>query len=95
MSERAISVTEAARNFADCVNRVRYQGATFVLHKNGVPVARIVPEKRKPRTGAELAAALREALKDAHLDKEEAAAWLHDLEEARKALPAPVDRWRS
>ncbi|HUV68038.1 MAG TPA: type II toxin-antitoxin system prevent-host-death family antitoxin [Terracidiphilus sp.] len=43
MSETAISVTQAARNFSDCVNRVRYQGASFVLHKNGVPVARIVP----------------------------------------------------
>jgi len=86
MSEKAITVTEAARNFADCVNRVRYQGTTFVLHKNGVPVARIVPEDRKPNTGRELAAALRESLKDVHLSKEEATAWLHDLEEARKAL---------
>lgn len=42
----SISVTEASRNFADCVNRVRYQGATFVLQKNGVPVARIVPIER-------------------------------------------------
>jgi hypothetical protein len=25
MSEKAISVTEAARNFADCVNRAHYQ----------------------------------------------------------------------
>jgi prevent-host-death family protein len=44
MSEKVISVTEAARNFADCLNRARYQGTTFILHKNGVPVARIVPE---------------------------------------------------
>ncbi len=48
MKERAISVTEAARNFADCVNRVRYQGLTYILHKNGVPVARIIPEPEKP-----------------------------------------------
>jgi antitoxin (DNA-binding transcriptional repressor) of toxin-antitoxin stability system len=27
--------------FADCVNRVRYQGVSFLLQKNGVPVARI------------------------------------------------------
>ena len=87
MSEKAISVTEAARNFADCVNRVRYQGMTFVLHKNGVPVARIVPEKRKASTGREIAAALREALKDTHLGEEEATAWLHGLEESRKTLP--------
>ena len=44
MREEVISVTEAARNFADCVNRVRYQNVTFVLLKNGVPVARIVPD---------------------------------------------------
>jgi prevent-host-death family protein len=43
VKEVPISVTEAARNFADCVNRVRYQGASFLLEKNGVPVARIVP----------------------------------------------------
>jgi antitoxin (DNA-binding transcriptional repressor) of toxin-antitoxin stability system len=38
-----MSVTDVSRNFADCVNRVRYQGASFILHKNGVPVAQIVP----------------------------------------------------
>jgi antitoxin (DNA-binding transcriptional repressor) of toxin-antitoxin stability system len=95
MRVEAISVTEAARNFADCVNRAHYQGTTFVLHKNGVPVARIVPEERKPKTGRELAAALREALKDVHLGEEEATAWLHDLEEARESLAPPVDKWQS
>ncbi len=95
MKEEAITVTEAARNFSDCVNRVRYQGTTFVLHKNGVAVARIVPEERKPRTGREIAAALRLSLKDVHLGEEEATAWLHELEEARKKLPPPVDKWRS
>jgi antitoxin (DNA-binding transcriptional repressor) of toxin-antitoxin stability system len=48
-------VTEAARNFADCVNRVRYQGACFVLQKNGLAVARIVPvEEPKAKTENEL-----------------------------------------
>jgi prevent-host-death family protein len=42
----SISVTEASRSFADCINRARYQGTTFILHKNGVPVARIVPEPK-------------------------------------------------
>lgn len=88
-------MTEAARNFADCVNRAHYQGMTFVLHKNGVPVARIAPEERKPSTGRELAAALREALKDVHLGEKEATAWLHDLEVARRTLPLPVHKWQS
>jgi prevent-host-death family protein len=95
MSEQAITVTQAARNFADCVNRARYQGTTFVLHKNGVPVARIVPEERKSCTGRELAAALRMALKDVHLGEEEATAWLRDLEESRKNLIPAVDKWQS
>ncbi|MGA7339163.1 MAG: hypothetical protein WBE72_11880 [Terracidiphilus sp.] len=54
MRSVSISVTEAARNFADCVNRARYQGTTFILHKNGVAVARIVPEERKSRAEKEL-----------------------------------------
>jgi antitoxin (DNA-binding transcriptional repressor) of toxin-antitoxin stability system len=53
MRSVSISVTEASRNFADCINRARYQGTTFVLHKNGVVVARIVPE-RKLKTALEL-----------------------------------------
>ncbi len=95
MKTVSISVTEAARNFADCVNRARYQGTTFVLHKGGKPVARIVPEGEKPTTGRELAQTLRERLKDVHLSDEEAAAWQRDLEDARKMLLPPVDKWQS
>jgi antitoxin (DNA-binding transcriptional repressor) of toxin-antitoxin stability system len=50
----SMSVTEASRNFADCINRARYQGTTFVLHKNGVTVARIVPVERKQKIALEL-----------------------------------------
>ncbi len=46
MRNVSISVTEASRNFAECINRARYQGTTFLLHKNGVAVARIVPERK-------------------------------------------------
>ena len=58
MSKRTISVTEAARNFADCVNRVRYQKVTFILLKNGLPVASLGPEVEKRCTGRDLAKAL-------------------------------------
>jgi antitoxin (DNA-binding transcriptional repressor) of toxin-antitoxin stability system len=54
MRSVSISVTEAARNFADCVNRARYQGTTFVLRKNGVAVARIGPVERNPKDADEL-----------------------------------------
>jgi prevent-host-death family protein len=85
-----ISVTEAARNFADCVNRVRYQNMTFVLLKNGTPVARLVPEQKKGCTGPELA----EALRKVDLSESEASAWHRDLTAARKALKPPKNKWR-
>jgi antitoxin (DNA-binding transcriptional repressor) of toxin-antitoxin stability system len=91
MSEKVITVTEAARNFPDCVNRAHYEGTSFVLLKNGVPFARIEPEKESRGNGAALA----EALRKYHLPPEEAEAWLRDLEAARAALLPAEDKWKS
>jgi prevent-host-death family protein len=90
MREETISVTEAARNFADCVNRVRYQNMTFVLVKNGVPVARIVPDGEKTCTAGDLA----EALRKVELSPTEFKTWSRDLRKARKALKPQPDKWR-
>jgi len=90
MKKTTISVTEAARNFADCVNRAHYQNVTFILLKNGSPVARLVPEDEKACSGWELAQALRKT----QLTEDEAKAWHRDLQDARKALKAPADKWR-
>jgi antitoxin (DNA-binding transcriptional repressor) of toxin-antitoxin stability system len=95
VKEQPISVTEASRNFADCVNRAHYQGMAFTLLKNGVSMARIVPVERNATTGRELAAALRDASRDFHLGEDEATAWLHDLEQARRTLPRPGAKWQS
>ena len=89
MKKTPISVTDAARNFADCVNRVRYQNVTYILLKNGTPVARLVPEK-KAGSVRKLAAALREF----DLSPEEAKAWNRDLRASRRILKPPVDKWR-
>ncbi len=90
MQKTTISVTEAARSFAECVNRARYQNVTFVLLKNGSPVARLVPDSGRVCTGADLA----EALAGTCLAKDEAAHWHRDLQEARKALKPPASEWR-
>jgi prevent-host-death family protein len=95
METVSISVTEASRNFADCVNRARYQGTTFVLEKNGNPVARIVPTVRKPERGEDVATALCKAVEDVHLGEDEATSWLHDLEQARVSLAAQGKPWHS
>lgn len=90
MKKRTIAVTEAARNFADCVNRVHYQNTTFILLKNGVPVARLAPAGEKICTGRTLAGLLAQV----SLPEDEAKAWRHDLQRARKTLQDPVDKWQ-
>jgi antitoxin (DNA-binding transcriptional repressor) of toxin-antitoxin stability system len=90
MKKTTITVTDAARNFADCVNRVHYQNVTFVLLKNGEPFARLVPDNEKVCVGRDLA----EALAKTDLPKSEARAWRRDLRTARKSLKAPADKWR-
>ena len=88
MKKVAITVTEAARNFADRVNRAHYQNVSFVLLKNGKPFARLIPENEKVCTGRDLA----DALGKAQLSPEEARAWQKDLAAARKRLRAPRDK---
>ena len=90
MTDTIITVTEAARNFADCVNRTHYQNTTFLLLKNGMPFARLVPAGAAVCKGNELAAALAAA----PLSKKEAQAWNRDLKAARKKLKPPTDRWQ-
>jgi antitoxin (DNA-binding transcriptional repressor) of toxin-antitoxin stability system len=90
MKIMAISVTEAARKFADCVNRAHYQNVTFVLLRNGSPVARLVPDEEKLCSGGDLALALSKA----QLPENEAREWRRDLQATRKTLKVPGDKWR-
>ena len=83
-------MTEAARNFADCVNQVRYQNASFVLIKNGRRFARLVPDAEKICTGRDLA----EAVGRFRLSESESRAWQKDLAQARKSLKPAADKWR-
>lgn len=91
MKKVSISVTEAARNFADCVNRANYQDVTFVLLKNGVPVAQLAPSvDDKVCTGRDLAALLAKI----NLADGESKAWRRDLATSRRALKDAADKWQ-
>jgi prevent-host-death family protein len=93
VKELPISVTAAARKFADCINRVHYQGVSFVLHKNGVPVARIVPVQSTSGADLEqLASALRAARTNVHPDAEASAATPLHMEEPRAISRPLTDR---
>jgi antitoxin (DNA-binding transcriptional repressor) of toxin-antitoxin stability system len=90
MPKTIITVTEAARNFADCVNRAHYQNVTFVLLKNGAPFARLVPDRQQVCVGRDLA----QLLVETELSSDEAKAWHRDVQAARKPLKPPADKWR-
>ena len=90
MKTTAITVTEAARNFFDCISRAHCQNNTFVLLKNGRPIARIVPDREKVCYGRDLA----KVLGNLELPPDEARAWRRALRAGRKMLKAPVDKWR-
>jgi len=41
--ERRLGVTEAREKFSDVVDKVQYQGATYVINRRGKPAAAMVP----------------------------------------------------
>jgi antitoxin (DNA-binding transcriptional repressor) of toxin-antitoxin stability system len=89
--DREISVTEAARTFADLVARAFYRRESAKLMKNGRPVARIVPIVKgdHPRSGAELANLWNDP-KRIRLSPEELSNFEAGLNEARKSLPVDL-----
>ena len=64
----AIAATDAAKNFGELVDRVREEGATYVIERHGRPVAQIGPvETDEPKTLSGLVEYLKTAPK---LDEE-------------------------
>jgi antitoxin (DNA-binding transcriptional repressor) of toxin-antitoxin stability system len=54
--DNRISATELARRLGDVLGRIRYRGESFIVERNGDPVARLGPLPGAP------AASVREAL---------------------------------
>jgi antitoxin (DNA-binding transcriptional repressor) of toxin-antitoxin stability system len=90
MSQTAISVTEAAKNFLSVVEEVERKGEPAVLTREGRPVATLNPVPGVAQTCAELAARWRELEK---LPVDEASAFADDLELGRATLPSVQPAW--
>jgi len=61
--EKRITATELARRLGDILGRIRYQGESFTVERNGKPVARLTPIREpQPATVAEAFAAWKEAI---------------------------------
>ena len=82
-----MTATEAARTFADLVNRVRSRGESFVVERGGEPVCRIGPAQPPRRSLGELVELLATVAPpdDGYLDAVERA--------ARRQPKLPRSRW--
>ena len=90
MKKTTISVTEAARNFSDILNRAQYHGESFEVTRGNEVVVKIEPVKPKRLTVGEF----REIWKNLPpLDPEDAAAWEEDQKLIRASAPAAPYKW--
>ena len=90
MRKIIVTVAEAASNLTDCVNRVHDEDVTFVLVRNGTPVARLVRDSERICVGRDLA----EVLREVELSRHKAGPWHRDGKGARRNLNLPPDKWR-
>lgn len=89
---QTISVTEAARNFSDVINRVYYQGQSYLLTRGGTVVAQL-SAAGEPMTGAEW---LNRWTTRPRLDPDDAALWEEELAAAKAGITPPAEgTWAS
>ena len=87
--EGRISSTQLARKLGDILGRVRYRGESFVVERNGDPVARLVPAPG--RSGV----TLREAFDAWRAAAAPEPAFAADLGRIGKAASPPDNPWVS
>ena len=86
----AIAATDAAKNFGELVDRVREEGATYIIERHGRPVAQIGPvETEERKTLRDLIQALQSAPK---LD-EEVLRYIEEGIEFFNRPEVPKNRW--
>jgi len=90
MSEYAIPVSDAAKDFLRVLDFVTTRGEPATLVRDGYAVARLVPLHQPAATCHELAEQWPKLPK---LAPEEAAAFADDVEQARAQLPRPKPAW--
>ena len=86
---KTLTVTEAARNLADCLDRVYLKHESFELVKHGVPVAHLVPANGTGCNTHELA----DDLMGAELNAEDRLALASAIRKGRKQLRLLKNPW--
>ncbi len=86
----SLTLSEASRDMSAALDRARASEDGVLLLEAGKPVARIMPIRRRAKTGREIAANWPTR---AHLTSADADAFGRDIEEARRSLPPMRDPW--
>ena len=86
---KTLTVTEAAKNFADCLKRVYHQHESYELVKNGVPYAHLVPANGAGCNTHELA----DDVDDAELSPDDRRALAAAVRKGRKLLKPLKNPW--
>lgn len=87
--DNRITATELARGLGDVLGRIRYRNESFLVERNGVPVARLVPV---PGTGP---ASVRAALENWRHAAPADPTFADDLERVGTLDRRPEDPWGS
>ena len=87
--ESRISASELARRLGDVLGRIRYRGDTFVVERNGEPVARITP------LASAAATTLREGLRAWRATGADVGDFAADLESVNRADRPARNPWAS
>jgi prevent-host-death family protein len=87
--EHSISATELARSLGDVLARVRYRQDSFIVERNGRPIARLLPVEPQAQD-----VPLRDALA-AWCEAPADPAFANDLERVGAADRPPANPWDS
>jgi antitoxin (DNA-binding transcriptional repressor) of toxin-antitoxin stability system len=87
---KTLTISEAAKGLATCVDRVYRKGESFELTKNGVARARLVPANGMKCTTHELADDLAKSNPLSYKDRR---AWGAGLRQGRKRLKPLKNPW--
>lgn len=90
MSDRKLTVTEAARHFSDLLNRTYYKGESTILLRSGEPIAKIVPVGGSSILGRDFAAKWKGMR---HLDPEDADDFARMVEKSKAEIEMPENPW--
>lgn len=89
MTDTRVTATELARNLGEVLGRIRYRGDSFLVERNGEPVARLVPLVERPT------ASLREVFGAWHDAAPPDPEFARDLDEVGRADEPPENPWDS